>query len=68
IGPGTGMVPDMARVRDAGADPQRRSLGAAQVQVVTDGSYTQAERDAIFAELLTPHWPLIHAIADDQTR
>ncbi|MBB6431411.1 exosortase-associated EpsI family protein [Algisphaera agarilytica] len=68
IVPGAGMVPDMASVRDAGADPQRRSLGAAQVQVVTDGSYTQAERDAIFAELLAPHWPLIQAIADDQTR
>lgn len=67
IVPGVGLVPNMASVRDAGADPQRRSLGAAQVQVVTDGSYTRAERDAIFAELLEPHWPLIAAITDADT-
>ncbi|MEM1446754.1 MAG: exosortase-associated EpsI family protein [Planctomycetota bacterium] len=64
IVPGVGLVPDMASVRDAGADPQRRSLGAAQVQVVTDGSFNRAERDAIFAELLEPHAPLINAILD----
>lgn len=67
IVPGVGLVPDMASVREAGADPQRRSLGAAQVQVVTDGSYTRAERDAIFAELLEPHWPLIAAITNAET-
>ncbi len=66
--PAVGFVPDMASVREAGADPQRRSLGAAQVQVVTDGSYSRAERDAIFAELLGPHAALIGAIADEKTR
>lgn len=68
IVPGVGLVPDMASVREAGADPQRRSLGAAQVQIVTDGSYTRAERDAIFAELLTPYAPLIDAIVNVETR
>jgi len=68
IVPGVGLVPDMASVRDAGADPQRRSLGAAQVQVVTDGSHNRAERDAIFAELLTPHAPLIDAILNTDTQ
>lgn len=68
IVPGVGPVPDMASVRNAGADPQRRSLGAAQVQVVTDGSFDRAQRDAIFAELLEPHWPLIDAITDPETR
>lgn len=68
IVPGVGFVPDMASVREAGADPQRRSLGAAQVQVVTDGSYNRAERDAIFAELLGPHAALIDAIANAQTQ
>lgn len=66
--PGVGYVQDMASVRDAGADPRRRSLGAAQVQVVTDASYTQAQRDDIFRELIGPHLPLIRAIADAETR
>lgn len=66
--PGVGYVQDMASVRDAGADPRRRSLGAAQVQVVTDASYTPSQRDAIFRELIGPHLPLIRSIADAESR
>lgn len=61
--PGVGLVPDMESVRDAGGDPQRRFLGAAQVQVVTDASYSSEQRDVIFRELVGPHLPLIQAIA-----
>ncbi|MEM8737137.1 MAG: hypothetical protein AAGG38_01485 [Planctomycetota bacterium] len=61
--PGVGFVPDMAGVREAGADPRRRALGAAQVQVVTDAAYSPAKRDAIFAEMIAAHLPAIHAIA-----
>lgn len=66
--PGVGYVPDMDGVRTAGADPRRRHLGAAQVQVVTDAELTPAARDAVFSELMRPHLPAVRAIADADTR
>ena len=62
--PGSGYAADMASVREAGADHLRRHFGAAQVQVVTDASYPQEVRDAVFTELLRAHLPLIRTIAD----
>lgn len=62
--PGVGYVPDMASVREAGADHLRRYFGAAQVQVVTDASYPPEVRDAIFTDILRAHLPLIRTIAD----
>ena len=61
--PGTGFVPDMAAVRQAGDDPQRRHFGAAQVQVVTPAGLTEAQRQAVFAEVLAPHAELLNTIA-----
>ncbi len=61
--PGTGFVPNMAAVRQAGDDPQRRHFGAAQVQVVTRAGLTEDQRQAIFAEVLAPHAELLNTIA-----
>ena len=62
--PGVGFVPDMFSVREAGADPQRRHFGAAQVQVVTDAGMTEDRRRQVFDELIEAHLPLIREIAD----
>lgn len=62
--PGTGFVPDMASVREAGASHLRRHFGAAQVQVVTDASYPKEVRDHVFADLVRAHLPLLEKIAD----
>jgi len=58
-----GTLPDMAAVRQAGDDPQRRHFGAAQVQVVTPAGLTEAQRQAVFAEVLAPHAELLNTIA-----
>ncbi len=61
--PGVGLVPDMAAVRGAGDDPQRRHFGAAQVQVVTAPGLNETQRRAVVAELLAPHAELLNTIA-----
>lgn len=64
--PGVGYVPDMASVREAGADHLRRHYGAAQVQVVTDADDPPEARDAVVDRLLRAHLPLIRTIAEPE--
>jgi hypothetical protein len=52
IVPGKGFVIDMAGVRKAAGDYQRRYYGAAQFQVVMDADYPQEFRERIFRELI----------------
>ena len=61
--PGVGFVPDMAAVRAAGDDPQRRNFGAAQVQIVTETGLTNEQRQTIFDQILAPHAELLNTIA-----
>ena len=51
--PGRGIVPDMAQVRDASGDYQRRHFGATQVQVLFDTpNLDQAARDEAFKSIV----------------
>ena len=51
--PGRGFVPDMAQVRDASGDYQRRHFGATQVQVLFhDPALDQAARDEAFKAII----------------
>jgi hypothetical protein len=60
--PNRGIKRDMADVRSAAADYRQRFFGAAQVQVIMDGTLPQAERESMFADLITPIVPVIRAI------
>ena len=53
--PGKGVVPDMAEVREASGNHQRRHYGSAQIQVVFDENPSEADpawRDQVFATLI----------------
>jgi hypothetical protein len=45
-------------------DPSLRRLGAAQVQVVTDGTMSDIRRDEVFRELVGPIVPLLNCVGD----
>jgi len=62
IVPQRGIKRKMDDVRSAAADYRQRFFGAAQVQVIMDGDLPQIEREAIFADLITPLTPVITAI------
>jgi hypothetical protein len=59
---------DMNAVRMAAASVQRRFYGAAQVQVVFEGSMPIEQREEIFKLLVTGHWPIIDAIRSGVSR
>lgn len=50
--PGRGIVPDIAGVRDAAGNYQRRCFGAAQFQVVMDADQPPEARDEVFTTLI----------------
>jgi len=50
--PGTGIVQDMPGVRRAASDYRLRRFGAAQVQVVMDGTLAESEQVEIAGEIL----------------
>lgn len=52
IVPGKGFQSDMAQVRKAAADYQRRYYGAAQFQVVMSDDYSQEQRERIFKTII----------------
>jgi hypothetical protein len=54
--------PDMRGVDEAAADVHRRVYGAAQIQVVVDGSLTAAARERIVQTMYEMHKPLFDAI------
>jgi hypothetical protein len=61
--PGRGMVGDMAAVRDASGDYQRRHFGAAQIQVIfNDPKMEEATREAAFKELMKAGVPALRAL------
>jgi len=62
IVPQRGIKRQMDDVRSAAADYRQRFFGAAQVQVIMDGDLPQAEREAIFSDLMKPITPVITAI------
>ncbi len=62
IVPNRGIKRDMDAVQAAAADFRQRYFGAAQVQVIMDGDLPQADREAIFADLIQPIIPVITAI------
>jgi hypothetical protein len=50
---------DMDAVDTVARDPRLRRLGAAEVQVVTDGAMDDGRRDEVFAELAASLAPLL---------
>ena len=66
IVPGKGVVRDMKGVETAAEDYRQRYFGAAQFQVVFNSlasvDLTPAERDEIFATLMTPNLTLIQTL------
>jgi hypothetical protein len=59
--PETGFAPDMDAVNRAAGDTRLRALGAAEVQVLTDLRMTDARRDEVVRELVSPLLPLLRA-------
>ena len=60
--PGEGTVADMAAVNALAQDPQRKYLGAAQVQLLLDGDTDQATADTVFHELIGANAKVIQTI------
>lgn len=57
--PVDGFTWDMDAVARASEDPVRRHLGAAQLQIATDGAMTDDRRDEVFLMLLSQAVPLL---------
>jgi hypothetical protein len=57
--PVEGFARDMDAVTLAAEDTTRRHLGAAELQMVSDGSMTDERRDEIFRTLVAPTMPLL---------
>ena len=67
IVPGEGVVPDMHNVFASSEDFQKRRRGAAQVQIVFGPRGPipgEAQRDAIFRDLLSPAVPALRTLID----
>jgi hypothetical protein len=66
--PQQGIQPDMKAISASAEDYQQRYYGAAQFQVVFAGALAepgaQAERDSIFAELITPCLGVIRTLSE----
>ncbi len=62
IVPGRGILRDMAGVRKAAEDYQRRFFGAAQFQLLMNADLSQQERDEIFTTLMEPCVPVIKTL------
>ena len=56
------IVREMDTVTDAAARHDWRFYGAAQVQVLTSGAMSDAERDAVFRDLVSAHQPLLDTL------
>lgn len=54
--------PDMQGVEEVAKDYRRKFFGAAQVQLITDGTWTRAERDELFLEVLSAAEPMLGVI------
>jgi len=69
--PEQGIQPDMKAISLSAEDYQQRYYGAAQIQVVFAGTLAepaaQAERDSIFAELITPCLGVIRTLSEGVT-
>jgi hypothetical protein len=59
---------DIDEVRRAAADYLRQYYGAAQIQLVMDGSYSKDIRYAIFRELMADNMPLINILRSGGTQ
>lgn len=66
--PGQGLPIDMTAVRAAAADYTARPFGAAQFQVVFDGSRSLADEEKVVAALLSPVEPVITLLSDPKWR
>ena len=53
---------DMEGVYASARDPQRRQLGAAQLQILLSPTMPQEQRDALFMSLVESNRPTIDAI------
>jgi hypothetical protein len=56
------FMPDMRGVDAAAADVRRRVFGAAQIQIIVDGTMTEAKRERIVQSMYELHKPLLDAI------
>jgi hypothetical protein len=56
---------DMESVDRVAQDPRRRGFGAAQFQIVTPASMSDARRDQVFRELVERNLPLLRALLSD---
>lgn len=65
---GGSFARDMAEVNRAAADFTRRFYGAAQIQVIFDGSYSTEERREAFVELIGANMQVIEAILGGDSR
>jgi len=60
--PNGGIGRDMDAVSKAAADNRLHRLGAAEVQIVTDGTMTDARREEVFRALIGPTAPLLQSV------
>lgn len=66
--PNGALVGDMDEVRKAAADYLRQFFGAAQIQVVMDGSIPADERQEIFRELIGANMAVLQTLRSGGTR
>lgn len=59
---------DMGGVEHIAKDYRLKFFGAAQVQLITDSSWSRAERDELFQELMSAAEPLLNAIRNGVRR
>lgn len=64
--PGIGPVDSMFDVREAAGNPQSRTFGAAEIQMVVPADLSESEQTAIVRELLTELDPVVRAITDSR--
>jgi hypothetical protein len=62
------FVRDISEVRAAAADYLRQFYGAAQIQLVLDGSVPAEERKSIFCELVGANMPMLETLCSGGTR
>ena len=56
------FMPDMRGVDAAAADVRRRVYGAAQIQIIVDGTMTESKRERIVQSMYALHKPLLDVI------
>jgi hypothetical protein len=62
--PGSGPVRSMFDVREAAGNPQARTFGAAEIQIVLRADLNDTEQSDIVRELLTQIEPVVRELAD----